>query len=124
MYPLCMVIFWGPNMFLFPLYNAQLVSAMVFELSLLMGTLNGAAVGFIFFLRSNEAKNMWYKLLFRRPSNNNLFDNKIQLSSTRTDSGGANLMSSTFLSSNANPNQETIVNGAEENLTIYEYMDY
>lgn len=83
LYPLCMLISWGPNMIIFPLFEAGIVPILYFDISLVMGTLNGVLSGFIFFLRSKEAQLLWYNLIKYRRFSIDQQDQRLIFSSNR-----------------------------------------
>ncbi len=114
-YPLLMIVCWGPNMFLFPLYNAGIVGALYFEISLLLGTLNGAIVGLIFFIRSNEARELWKNSIygafgFQRQPSRNLQLNVVSSNGAFSETG------------HSNPNFQSVEpDGLRQNPIIFSY---
>lgn len=66
-----MIISWGPNMIIFPLFEADVVPLLYFDISLVMGTLNGVLCGLLFLYKSKEVHHLWYNLIFCRKSGDN-----------------------------------------------------
>jgi hypothetical protein len=64
LYPLALMLSWGPIMIIFPLFDYGVVPLLYFDIALVMGTLNGVFAGSIFILRSKEARVLWYRFLF------------------------------------------------------------
>ena len=102
-------------MFLFPLYNAGIVGALYFEISLLLGTLNGAIVGLIFFIRSNEARDLWTNYIYgafglQRSSSKNLQLNVVSSNGAFSETG------------HSDPNFESVDRyGLQQNPIIFSY---